>query len=768
MTVQALAAVAGIVIADGQPALLWPFAISSGAFVLLAYHTRRSRFLLAATFTVFGMAHALRWQETFAHPLVNSGVVAETASVRVVGHFTAPPLYSPDSPRPEGGFLAEKIEFLNSGEQLSGSTQLKVQGRALGGRFRAHGGKYELHGKLSIPIQELNPTSYDGLAASLRAGVIGFMGVTLCREAGPEVWSWSLPLQKLAEDCRDWVSAALAVGIETDEDAMKILRTMALGTAERGTEHLQEPFRNSGTLHVFAVSGLHVGLIGVIGWLTLKMLGLRKTRALMLLIPLVFGYAFITGWRASAARAAFMLAIMVMAPLFNRRGRFGNALGAAALILLAADTHQAYLPGFQLSFLVLLAITLGAAVLANPFLPWARLDDLLPFELASWGQRTAAGAREWLVMLCATSVAAWIGSLPLMLAHFRSFTPIATLANLVLVPMAFVSLAAVVLSVMAAALGLTDVQSRFNNANLFISHAMLWTAEKFSAVPGGNFNFTAPEPRLNDPPTLLIPALGAGQSGQLLISRGEGWWLDCGSKRSYANVLEEMVAQSGLRRFGGMVLSHADTDHAGAAAPLFKRFSIPRLILPVHEPWALDSRNTTLWQLTQSGLVPPEAMQRVQTGQTVKLSDQVMMKVLHPSAEDGHDKADDRVMIVRMDVLSWKILWCSDSGFTAEKALLKRWPAHELKADVLIRGQHATDHTALPEFLDLVDPSFIIAADHESAPGESLPRHLRDYAERTGRTLLDLREHGFTTLRCLPDRLEASTFATRKEFLLKR
>ena len=760
----AVAGAAGVLATEGQSPLIPSFGITAGVFLLLSLIAARVFHLFVATFCFFGFSHGVRWQQTFEHPLLRSPAAQAPEAVRVFGRFVSGPMQTDDK-RVEVIFEASRVDFLTRTYSVHGISRLQLSGKAVT-QAKVHGGEYELVGMLRVPVKSLNPTLYDRFATAIREGLVGSLSVTSCVPQGPPQFDFRLLFLRGAEASRQWIARQLSLGIEQDEDAAALIRTMALGTAEKDAEHLEEPFRNSGTLHVFAVSGLHVGLIGVIGWLALKSLGFRRSYALWILIPLVFGYAFVTGWRPSAARSAFMMGMMVMSPFMNRRGRIVNALGLAALLLWIQDTHQMFQAGFQLSFLVLLAIAMVSHAMAEPFLPWAKLDDYLPEQLADRWQKLWAWGKKASLMLLATSMAAWLGSTPLMLAHFRNFTPVALLANLVLVPLSFLSLACVALSLMASLVGLTGLQTSFNNANLFLAHAMVKSAEGFSSIPGGNISFEVPEPATNEPPQMLIPALPPGQSGQLLISHGEGWWLDCGNSRSYDRVLLPMVQSSGLKKFGGMVLSHSDTEHVGAGERLFKRFNPPQLVLPLHEPWMLDSRATTLWQLVDSPRLKHTSVRHMGTGQSMALGARVTMQVLYPSAEDLYDKADDRVMVARLVMGDVSVMWCSDAGFLAEKAVLKRFTEPELKSTVLLRGQHTADFTALPEFVSAVAPRLVITPDFPTVPGEAVPQRLRDYCAAHAVPLINLQEDGYTTLKFLPRAVEVTTYASQKNFIV--
>ena len=126
------------------------------------------------------------------------------------------------------------------------------------------------------------------------------------------------------------------------------------------------------------------------------MLGLSRSSVVLLLIPSLFFYAFVTGWRPSAVRAATMASIFLAGFVFDRESRLLNSLGAAALAILAFHTNQLFLPGFQLSFLVLLSIVLLTKPIQRPFLGWLFPDPFMPVVLLDEeGNYPTAFAAGW-------------------------------------------------------------------------------------------------------------------------------------------------------------------------------------------------------------------------------------------------------------------------------------------------------------------------------------------------------------------------------------
>ncbi|MCB1093036.1 MAG: ComEC/Rec2 family competence protein, partial [Verrucomicrobiae bacterium] len=157
---------------------------------------------------------------------------------------------------------------------------------------------------------------------------------------------------------RHAIELAITKGLMDQPDEAAVIKAMVLGSREDTPEHIEEAYRLSGAMHVFAVSGLHVGIFGGILWAILRLLRVPRRFAVLVLIPAVLFYATVTGLRPSAVRAAIMFAIVMSGFLFARRPRLLNSLGLAALVILAYDTQQLFLPGFQLSFAVLTSIAL--------------------------------------------------------------------------------------------------------------------------------------------------------------------------------------------------------------------------------------------------------------------------------------------------------------------------------------------------------------------------------------------------------------------------
>ena len=201
-----------------------------------------------------------------------------------------------------------------------------------------------------------------------------------------------------------------------------------------------DSFRHSGTMHVFAVSGLHVGMIGLLAWGMLRLLRVPRWWGIWVVLGVVWGYAMVTGLRPPAMRAALMATVFLAGFVVRRDPVLGNALLASLPLVLLGDSFQWQQPGFQLSYLVVASIIVVGPLCLRLARPWWQGDPFLPRVLYTRSQAFWWVVREKSGSLAVVSFAAWMGSLPLMWGHFGLITPAAVVASLVLVPVVFVIL----------------------------------------------------------------------------------------------------------------------------------------------------------------------------------------------------------------------------------------------------------------------------------------------------------------------------------------
>src|SRR6184192_33617 len=371
------------------------------------------------------------------------------------------------------------------------------------------------------------------------------------------------PIMWAAQKSRTWMQRALCRGLEDAPDVQNFLSGIVLGLRHQTPEDIEEPFQQTGTLHLFAVAGLHVGIVAALLWMLATVARLSRKWATALIIPLLLFYAAVTGLHVSSVRAAVMTSILLGGFFFERKVFVLNSLAAAAFFLLCWNTNELFSTGFQLTFAVVGAIILFADPFAEFLQRWTAPDPFLPRSLLRGPRLRMHVAFEWLCRGTGVSLAAWVGSLPLVLWYFYIVTPISLVANLIVVPIAFFILAIALLSLLSTPL-LPGLAVIFNNGNWFLAQVVLGIVHLLTQVPGGHFYLERPHWPQNDIAKITVLDLGAGAAVHLRTRSGD-WLFDCGSDRTYKRVVREYLHAAGVNRLDGLLLTHGDSLHIGGA-----------------------------------------------------------------------------------------------------------------------------------------------------------------------------------------------------------
>jgi len=513
------------------------------------------------------------------------------------------------------------------------------------------------------------------------------------------------PILRAAQKSRAWMQSALCRGLNDSPDVQNFISGIVLGLRHQSPEDIEEPFQQTGTLHLFAVAGLHVGIVARLLWILAIVAQLARKWATALIIPLLLFYAAATGLHISSIRAAVMSSILLGGFFFQRKAFVFNSLAAAAFFLLCWNTNELFSTGFQLSFAVVGGIILLADPLFRSLRRLGAADPFLPRSLLSGRRRVLAIGWGWVCRGGSISLAAWLGSLPLILWYFHLVTPISLFANLIVVPIAFFILAIALLSILTAPV-LPWLSIVFNNANWSLAQLVLALVHWFAQLSAGHYYVEHPHWPEKTRAKIAVLDTGAGAAVHLR-TRGADWLFDCGSKRDYGRVLRPYLHATGVNRIHGLLLSHGDSLHIGGAELLLEDF-LPRVLIdnPAADRSAVHHR---LHQIFASRQVKPI---NLNSGARFDLSPQVTAKILFPPTGFAAATADDETLVVQLLVSpTLRILLMSDSGYETENAL--RASDIDLHSEILIKGQHHSGKSGSDAFLDAVRPRLIIATSRD-------------------------------------------------------
>ena len=212
---------------------------------------------------------------------------------------------------------------------------------------------------------------------------------------------------------------------------------MLLGKKAALSKEQKHAYLRSGTMHFFAISGLHVGVIAYTLYYLIVVI-LRcppKTGAVLgLLILLV--YVVVTGASPSAIRAFLMATFVWGAKVVQRQAAPFAALLASAFTVLLFDPNHLRNAGFQLSYAVVGSIVLYGVPIID-FLD-SKITPFrgIPTADRQWYHKTLLFIIQQAVRLFGVSLAATVISSPLIIHYFRIFTPGAVILNMIVVPIA--------------------------------------------------------------------------------------------------------------------------------------------------------------------------------------------------------------------------------------------------------------------------------------------------------------------------------------------
>lgn len=507
--------------------------------------------------------------------------------------------------------------------------------------------------------------------------------------------------QLFAISAQHWVRARLERDLADSPEISALIESMILGLQGETPEDEKQMFQRTGTMHLFAVSGLNVAMLATIAWFLLKPLRIGRKASVVLIVPMLAGYALVTGLSASCVRATIMGALVLVAILFDRPGVVYNSLAAAALGILAWDTNQLFIPGFQFSFVLVFTIVWLARRIQIRCEPLGHPDAFLPRLLWNRQQRFVAWSWSLVAAAIGVTLSAWIGSLIFTAGYFHLFSPAGILANLLAVPLAFVVLALGVATLLVAPVWAAGA-IWFNNANWLCAKALLYVVRVFALLPGGHIYVELPA--LAAKPACEFTVFDLGEGGAThLRAGGRDWLLDCGHVANYPRTILPYLRSRGVNRLDGLLLTHGDARHIGAALDAVNDFA-PRVI--ADSP--LKDRSSARESLHAEMAAKPLGKRILSRGDTIPLPREAEMRVLFPPPGLVRNTADDKALVVRLECAGRRVLFMSDSGFATEQWLIQNEP--DLRADLLVKGQHSKDFSGTLEFLSRVQPAAVISS----------------------------------------------------------
>ena len=277
---------------------------------------------------------------------------------------------------------------------------------------------------IPAPIRELapplNPEEFDYRAYLIRKGITG--QIYLKDEDWIDLQTNNAnPLYAFSCHFRDVLLASLQrSGVKNDE--FGVAAAILLGYDDKLADEVRKNYVAAGSMHILCVSGMHVGIIYLLASFLLGFLNRKKwqkTLKQLLLLTLIWFYAFIAGLSPSILRSALMISFVIIGEMIRRRGFIINSIAASAFVLLCVNPYNLFEIGFLLSY----SAVIGIVVLQKP------IYNLIYV-------RNKVLDRAWEITTVA--LAAQMATIPFTLFYFNQFTTYFWLSNLLMTPISFI------------------------------------------------------------------------------------------------------------------------------------------------------------------------------------------------------------------------------------------------------------------------------------------------------------------------------------------
>jgi len=592
-----------------------------------------------------------------------------------------------------------------------------------------------VRGVIRPPRSARNPGEPDWAAYYQLAGIDGEIGVRTPAHlfAGPMsvegfVNAFVLPVRRtLSEHLRSHVR----------EREARFLNGLILGERNEVPSDLKADFVTVGVMHLLAISGQQVVIVALLIAALLTILRIPETPRFFLVAVCLAYYVLLTGASPSVTRAGIMSIVLLGSRVAQRKADIFNALGIAAVVILLASPRQLFDPGFLLSFAAVLSI-----VLLYPAIIGA-----LP-RFSAWCARIRLLDVAWKGI--AVSLAAGIGTAPIVAFFFGRVSVVGFLANILIVPLSSLALVLGMLTVAASFLSgwVASVYAAGAEATAWLTFRLV---EFFADFPFASVSFRISlfavgvfyafslfllrslaekswKPvllgglvlanivlyawvigeRRDDAFRMTFLDVGQGDAAFLEFPGGKTMLIDAGPATPGWDAGERIVlpflGRKGIRRIDYLVVSHPHSDHLGGVPAVLRAMEVGRVIDGGSVAGSALYREYR--KLIDSLRIP---YRPVGAGDRFGEDLPVGAYVLWPDTLSGSRRANlnEQSVVIEFRYGTTSALFTGDAEKGAEAIISDRY-GDFLDADILKAGHHGSSTSSTPGFVSKVTPEVAV------------------------------------------------------------
>jgi competence protein ComEC len=534
-------------------------------------------------------------------------------------------------------------------------------------------------------------------------------------------------------------------------------------------------FMCTGTIHLFAISGLHVGMLALVLTFPLRFFPRWRSAVLITTVMIIWAYAVLTGARPPVVRASILVSTFCICSLSYRVVIPANTLALAGIIILAHNPSSLFQIGTQLSFLATAALFSCRSLLRQTTM--RRTTDkssLLRFilRLQPWPVRCVFWFAEAVTTSFAYTTTMWIVCIALVVQGFHIISVVGIALNVILaVPIITSFVLTLLLALLepvplvGTALGwlcqwsislLDWIVTSTAQAEIgywWAAGPTRWWLLSFYLMLGGVALWSR-MPRLQKFGYALIAlfvvlsigwcpqrvglasqgikqehlglhfiAVGQGTSVLLEYPNGEVWLYDAGSltRSDYAGrLIADVLWQRGHSRLSGIYVSHADLDHFNAVKYLAERFRISIFrTTPRMQRQLRQAANTTavgvLWAELDRQQV---AVQAITVGDKWPIGMAGVISVLSPLRGERHESDNESSLVLQLQFGNQRVLLPGDIEEQGVQRLVAREPGG---FEIVMLPHHGSQHSLPSQMANWSNPQVVVASTGHS----NLPREVR-------------------------------------------
>ena len=569
----------------------------------------------------------------------------------------------------------------------------------------------------------------------------------------------------------DQIRKKIAAFIDHESKTKKvnaIIKALIIGDRSGISSEQRQIFNRSGTSHLLAISGLHIGIIATVSFLFFKWLAAQfnellwrglvfKTAAVLSIFP-VIGYGLLAGMSPSTQRAVVMVCIF----LWWRKAEAINSLGIAATIILMINPPGLFSISFQLSFAAVGVILYGLHLIpAGEF-------------KSNFGDRV----RQWFFGSTIVSLLAILGTLPVTMRYFNQVPMMSLVSNLIcipligfaVVPLGLTSICLLLVSLDAAELSMSLTKVILEKSLLiinFLGQQPLAAFQTFTpsileiccyyiagwclfnlktvkyskrillvllVIIGADIYYWMHQRFWHQDLRITIVDVHHGSAAfvevpgsKILILDGGGFYdndiFDVGE-----NIMAPLLWRHKIMTIDTLILSHADADHINGFLYLATKFKVKSL-------WdsGYPAKNKEYHQLRtsvrQQSIATPNFAEMDRELEINKLK----IKILYPPSNfllnDYWKNKNDNSIVVKLTFGKCSFLFPGDITARAEKKLVEL-KGDELRSNVLIAPHHGSKTSSSKIFLEHVNPETVIISAGTRFKTIPHPRVLKKYRQQ--------------------------------------